>query len=103
MLSLPINQVLKAEEWTMEHLYRLYVIRDGDTILYVGLSRDPFYRLREHMGLGDEYAAPEPSRIGDLIIRFLPDSLSWTVDLYQLTDCTSYVAETCQGWISPLL
>lgn len=52
------------------------------------------------MGLGDGYAAPEPSRIGDLIIRFLPDSLIWNVDLYQLSDCTSYVAQIAKGAIS---
>jgi hypothetical protein len=39
MLSLTINQVLQAEQWTIDHPYRLYVIRDGDTTLYVGLSR----------------------------------------------------------------
>lgn len=49
------------------------------------------------MGLGDGYAAPESSRIGDLIIRFLPDSLSWNVDLYTLDDCTSYVAQIARG------
>lgn len=97
MLTQTVKQVVTAEQWTMDHVYRLYVIRDGDTILYVGLSRDPFYRLQEHTGLGDGDVAAEPSRIGDLIVRFLPDSLTWDVDLYTLDDCTPYVAQIAKG------
>lgn len=97
MLTQTVKQVVTSEQWTIDHAYRLYVVRDGDTTLYVGLSRDPFYRLQEHTGLGDGDVAAEPSRIGDLILRFLPDSLAWDVDLYTLDDCTSYVAQIARG------
>ncbi len=49
------------------------------------------------MGQGDDYAAPEPSRIGELILRFLPASLAWNVDLYTLDDCTPYIAQIANG------
>jgi hypothetical protein len=36
MLTSTVKQILNAEDWTIDHLYRLYVIRESDIIFYVG-------------------------------------------------------------------
>ena len=50
-----------------EH-YRIYVIRDGETVFYVGQSHNPHNRLLEHMTL----SWTEPSLIGTFIRENAP-------------------------------
>lgn len=62
---------------------RIYVIRDGETIFYVGQSVDPVYRIQQHLG----YERQPASRIGRLILANEPESDEWIVECYQLEDC----------------
>jgi hypothetical protein len=62
-------------------LYRIYVIRDGDVIFYIGKSIDIPARLGEHLGIYGRRGASYPDRIGYLILDNMPESKRWQVDL----------------------
>jgi len=66
---------------------RIYVVRENETVFYVGKSSDPDRRLAQHMG----YERQAPSLLGTLIERSKPFSDSWTVEYYSLQDCLPVV------------
>ncbi|MCZ2098126.1 MAG: hypothetical protein LC121_18025, partial [Anaerolineae bacterium] len=53
--------------------YSLYVVRDGETVFYVGKTRQIETRLARHI--------EHRSLIGELITRHKPQSDAWQVDL----------------------
>jgi hypothetical protein len=64
--------------------FTIYVVRDGDEIFYVGRSEDDcFTRLRTH--LGHKFRGHQSlSTLGGFIMRNLPESRHWTVELYTM-------------------
>jgi len=81
-----IEQAIKDYVDTGEHY--LYLYRDGDTVLYVGKSVQPLERLLQHLGRALPYT---PDDVGYVIHENMPESLSWTIDLYTLPDCLATV------------
>jgi hypothetical protein len=77
--------------------YRLYVVGDRETTLYVGQTFTGIAsRLEEHVngsqGIPDgNLYAKNPSALGRLIRDQAPTSDAWTVDLYKLRDCREIV------------
>lgn len=66
--------------------HRLYLVRDGETVLYVGQSRDPIDRLFGHFGYGT-WGMRGPSRLGQLIMANLPEARAWVIDILTPADC----------------
>lgn len=65
----------------------IYLYRDGETIFYIGKSVQPFERLQEHLGQGEDLRAlPFPDAIGKLILSNRPDSFEWTVEIVSLEE-----------------
>jgi len=73
----------KAME-TFEEEQCLYVYRDEDTIFYVGRSIHPYTRLLEHLGKGARL--PWPDRVGQIILDNMPESLNWTMEIWELKE-----------------
>lgn len=68
--------------------YHLYVIRDGDFVLYVGKSdQNIIDRLQDHLGL--TYRGE--SQVGELVNDNTPESLQWKIDLRNIPECASIV------------
>ena len=68
----------------------LYAIKERTgQIIYVGKSRDPFGRLCQHIGEGQDL----PSLIGRFILDYLPESDAWEIDLYELLECYELIGE----------
>lgn len=86
MLTLAMEKAIKEYTDTGEHY--LYIYRDGDTILYVGKSVQPLERLLQHLGRALPYT---PDNVGRVIQENMPESLTWSVDLYTLSDCQEVV------------
>ncbi len=64
----------------------VYVVRNGRLLFYIGQSkRDLVVRFREHL--------QKPSRLGRLINKNKPASLSWSIDFYTLADCRPFVVQ----------
>ena len=63
--------------------YSLYVVRDGETVFYVGKTRQIEARLALHL--------EHRSLIGTLITRNKPQSDAWQVDLIAAEDCQDIV------------
>jgi hypothetical protein len=71
---------------TAEYHFTIYVVRDGDSVFYVGKSDDDcFSRLRTHLG-HDFRGQRSVSMLGEVIVRNLPESRHWTVELYTNED-----------------
>lgn len=65
----------------------IYLYSEGETIFYIGKSRQPFERLRGHLGQGDDKRSqPFPDLIGRLILDNRPYSLEWTVRVIPLSE-----------------
>jgi len=65
----------------------LYLYLEGEIVFYVGKSSQPFERLQEHIGQGDDKRSmPWPDPIGRLILENRPASLEWTVQVTPLTE-----------------
>lgn len=82
MIKTTIRAALECSINAHEHY--IYLVRDEDIALYVGLSTSPLDRLQEHLGF---------SAIGQALTRNLPGSLEWCYELYTLADCLSTVEQ----------
>jgi len=68
--------------------HRLYVVRDGAVVFYVGQSQDVRARLNEHIGRQGGRCAPTwPSLLGQAILDNLPEARDWTIKLWTIADC----------------
>ena len=61
----------------------IYIVRDGEHVLYVGRAVDVVQRLHDHI---EKWAS---SAIGDVIHANAPQSLSWQVELMGAEECRS--------------
>ncbi len=69
MFQCTIKDALEQRHETSGHY--LYLVRDSDTVLYVGMSRSPLDRLQEHLGISGHQLN---SRLGDVFSDNLPSS-----------------------------
>lgn len=74
----------------------LYLVGDGETILYIGQALNPIERLESHLGL---HWRRSKSLFGELFEANRPSSLDWRVELYRLVDC----ADLLERYIMPEL
>lgn len=75
--------------------HHIYMVRDGDTIFYVGKSRCPVSRLLGHCGRGD-WTFDGVSQLGRLIRCNWPVSRFWQVELLTVSDCNAYSVENAE-------
>ena len=75
----------------------LYIFAGLGRALYVGISRDPVFRVHQHLGLAgpwDYHARPRfdsASMIGRVVHIFSPESLDWRVYFPSAKEVASYV------------
>jgi len=70
----------------------IYLIRDGDTVFYVGKStRGVVNRILAHCGLSTRGSLRD--NLGEFIFCNRPDSLTWQADLFTFEDCKPIIAE----------
>lgn len=66
----------------------VYVVRDNDLVLYVGITRGSLCdRLLGHCGRGEFGWASGVDSLGVVIQDNHPSSMSWLVDIYTERDC----------------
>jgi hypothetical protein len=66
--------------------HTIYLVRDGETVFYIGQSRrDTVTRFHEHLH--------GPSRLGELILANMPAADAWMIELYTLADCRPFVQQ----------
>lgn len=88
MLTMAVKDFLEGTVEIGDALYCVYVVREGETILYVGRSSDPERRLREHFG---QPWRSSGSAISVLFEQYPEEALAWQVDVYTLGECQPYV------------
>lgn len=96
----------------------VYAARDEDVVFYVGVSKDPTFRLCQHLGIADgwnNYAYPRKkliqgmekrdldifaiagfrgSQLGTCILNNAPESLEWSFDIYEKEDAIAVIKRT---------
>jgi len=92
MLTMTIEQATGKEAPDVEDHY-LYLIRDGETVFYVGQSIDPITRLSDHLGTALKFPGTGSDSLGWMICDNLPDSLGWIFELYTLADALTFIEE----------
>ncbi len=90
MLTMTIEQAT-GDNPPDETGYYLYLVRDGDTVFYVGQSVEPYERLSNHIGLALLYEGTGSDSLGSMIGDNYPDSLAWIFELYTLQDCEPFI------------
>lgn len=102
MLTLTVRELICAggSEIPEGEGYCLYLVRDGELVLYVGKSADVSGRLIRHVtgdGLTACHVDPErfhgypTSDLGRLIRDHARESFGWSVDLFTGEDCAELV------------
>jgi hypothetical protein len=91
MLTVTIKDIIDGD-WDKldgaDEPHCIYIVRDGDCILYVGQSVDIFNRLLEHFG---HVGRGSGSGLGSFYDAHQDISNSWQIDLYTLSDCEPYI------------
>jgi len=84
MIQLTVRDLLrgKADEVAMSGVY---MVRDGECVLYVGKSKDVISRLHDHMEKWTSH------QLGDVIRINAPQSLSWQIELMEPEECRDIV------------
>lgn len=92
MMTITISQFIK-DEYDVERVYkeghRIYVVREGDIVFYVGQSKNIPQRLLQHLGIS--HLPTGVSELGRLVLRNGPVSRNWQIDLMTLADCVPSV------------
>ncbi len=70
--------------------YQLYVVKDGEAVLYVGQSIDAAKRLRGHIS---SRVHSYGSLLGKAIYENKPRSEEWVVELYAVDECSDLIKE----------
>ena len=77
---------------------KVYVVRDGDVVFYVGQSDGPVERLEAHVGRG-AWGWTGTSSLGRTIEDNLPGARDWTIELWTVQECKEALAdETTKLW-----
>ena len=78
MIGTTIGAILDGEYVGLDPSHRLYVVRDGATVFYVGQSkRGAVNRVLEHLGRGQ---FPHLDLLGLVVKANLPGALNWVVE-----------------------
>jgi len=97
MLQMTIKEVitkyLKEENGIQKERYCIYLIKDEETVLYVGQAGNPYDRFISH--IGEDWHA-DPSPIGKFILQHAPASGAWLFIQYTLEDCQPFVEQHYQ-------
>jgi hypothetical protein len=111
MITQSIKEAILADRHTIPGY--VYVVRDGSTVFYVGMSKDPEFRLCQHLGIADAWntftysrqkfllemekdASLLPSfygmsQVGVCVIDNAPSSLAWSFDIYETQDAIDVI------------
>lgn len=111
MITQSIKEAILADRPTIPGY--VYVVRDDNTVFYVGESKDPEFRLCQHLGIADAWntftyppqkfllemekdASMLPSfhgmsQVGACIIDNAPSSLAWSFDIYETQDAIDVI------------
>lgn len=83
--------------------FRIYVVRDAETVFYVGKAerRHILERVREHFGEGTFSWAHGLSPLGALVRANAPSSEAWKVELMTVSDYTPSVQKHSPWYKTP--
>lgn len=101
MVSITVEDFLRGnvkaltKDYELYELFQIYIIRDGESVLYVGRAVNVLKRLREHIGSSKQSSL---DYIGDLVWANMPASKQWQIEVLTIEDCMPMVREQYQAY-----
>ena len=95
MITMTFSQFTDPENFPDEKGLELYVLREKQNILYIGISQRNVWnrwfgnRGRMWKGVGGSWGSGD--HVGICIIENMPLSLNWEIDLWTLKECLTYL------------
>lgn len=87
MITATITDLLEGDLGELDaRPHFLYVVKDGETVFYVGMSQHVTDRLLGHFGMNAFYLGGE-SNLAKLVEANAPDSLVWQIELKTVPEC----------------
>jgi len=71
----------------------IYLIRDGETALYVGRSLHPLKRLHQHLFSESYWRGGGSRKLRKLLEEHMRETRNWVVEVFNLDDCATFVAQ----------
>lgn len=90
MIKTTVREIIDDSVGNYGNNTRIYLVRDGDVVFYVGQSIDMHTRMRDHLGMSGRSM---PDRLTDLVIDNLPASEQWEVYFYTLDECEQVIGK----------
>jgi len=92
MITISVKDALNGNVPLTDEAYGVYVVRDGQTKIYVGKTerQDIVDRISWHLGNGP---FTKVSPLGRYIIKNKPRSHNWKIDILSLDDCNQIFEE----------
>lgn len=90
MLRTNMEAVLDRSVPRTDESFYIYLVRDGETVFYIGQSWDVYTRLEQHLGMDWRNDA---SHLGKCVIDNHPQSEAWEIEFYSLRDCEAMVMD----------
>lgn len=101
MISLSFKQFMSGE-YTTRGYHELYVLRNKEDILYIGISQNISWRwfggLSSHLMQNIYGEWIYNSTAGEVVVRNMPESLDWTIELWTLRDCVRFLGGKIRKW-----
>ena len=96
MINMKFLLFMKQEYNPGEELHQMYVLKGEGCVLYVGISTvDPWWRWfnspSPHLYLVSKNKLRAGSQVGEAVVRCLPESMDWTIELWTVEDCISFL------------
>ena len=93
VLTQQVADILHGKLAEEPHRRGIYIVRDGDIVLYVGKTERGVSRsVLKHCGIGADGAPPD--QLGQLIIENAPESGNWQVEFLSPKNCAPYVGRS---------
>ncbi len=98
MITSTVGALLDGELDALELAgHALYLVGDGETVFYIGRSRDPVGRMWQHLGLtltgGQLWSDYCLSPLGHLVKANLPEARDWRIELLTPAECEPVIHE----------
>jgi hypothetical protein len=91
LITVTLGQIRRGDVAQVRGMRGVYIVRDGQTILYIGKTekRDIEWRMRAHLGQGSGPFS-RPTMLGKLALQHESRSDRWQVAVWSLDDCNQF-------------
>lgn len=111
MITLTFEQFMKGDYDNRGEFHELYVLKGEGCVLYVGISTVGIWQRwfdypNSHIALYGSKGMNYRSAAGEAVVKCLPESLNWSIELWTQQDCLKFLdnqdlhdLRSIEGWM----